>query len=99
MRDVFFRNNGDGTFAEDTYSAGFGGLAARGLGVVFGDYDNDGDADLYVANDADPNFLYRNDGQGHFDEVGQMAGVALSEHGLVENEMGVDFSEWFCENY
>ena len=94
VRDVFFRNNGDGTFTEDTHNAGFGQIAARGLGVIFGDYDNDGDSDLYVANDADQNFLYRNDGRGYFEEVSQIAGVGFSEHGLVENGMGVDFGDY-----
>ncbi|MBI1924599.1 CRTAC1 family protein [Candidatus Poribacteria bacterium] len=133
VRDVFFHNNGDGTFTEDADGAGFGQIAARGLGVVFGDYDNDGDVDLYVANDADQNFLYRNDGPppstggtkrmplaptppstggtegmplapprgrggraggGHFEEVSQIAGVGFSEHGLVENGMGVDFGDY-----
>ena len=98
VESKLFRSRRDGTFEDVTVPAGLAGLDGVGVGV-FGDYDNDSDADLYVANDADPNFLYRNNGQGRFDEVGQMAGVALSEHGLVENEMGVDFSEWFCENY
>ncbi len=94
VKDVFFRNNGDGTFTEDTQNAGFDNFAARGLGVTFGDYDADGDADLYVANDADANFLYNNDGRGRFQEQSQFAGVALSEHGLVENGMGVAFGDY-----
>ena len=94
VKDVFFRNNGDGTFTEDTQNAGFDNLAARGLGVTFGDYDADGDADLYVANDADANFLYNNDGSGRFQEQSQFSGVALSEHGLVENGMGVAFGDY-----
>ena len=94
VKDVFFRNNGDGTFTEATREAGFGTFAARGLGVTFGDVDNDGDAELYVANDADANFLYINDGNGKFQEQSQLAGVALSEHGLVENGMGVAFGDY-----
>ena len=94
VKDVFFRNNGDGTFTEDTQNAGFDNLAARGLGATFGDYDADGDADLYVANDADANFLYNNDGTGRFQEQSQFSGVALSEHGLVENGMGVAFGDY-----
>ena len=94
VKDVFFRNNGDGTFTEATREAGFGTFAARGLGVTFGDVDNDGDAELYVANDADANFLYVNDGNGKFQEQSQLAGVALSEHGLVENGMGVAFGDY-----
>ena len=94
VKDVFFRNNGDGTFTEDTQRTGFENFAARGLGVTFGDYDADGDTDLYVANDADANFLYNNDGSGKFKEQSQFAGVALSEHGLVENGMGVAFGDY-----
>ena len=94
VKDIFFRNNDDGTFTEDTENAGFDNLAARGLGVTFADYDADGDADLYVANDADANFLYNNDGNGRFREQSQYSGVALSEHGLVENGMGVAFGDY-----
>ena len=94
VKDVFFRNNGDGTFSENTENAGFDNVAARGLGATFGDYDADGDTDLYVANDADANFLYNNDGKGQFREQSQSSGVALSEHGLVENGMGVAFGDY-----
>ena len=94
VKDIFYRNNGDGTFTEDTLNTGFDNFAARGLGVTFGDYDADGDTDLYVANDADANFLYNNDGSGKFREQSQFAGVALSEHGLVENGMGVAFGDY-----
>ena len=94
IKDNFFRNNGDGTFTEDTENAGFDNLASRGLGVTFADYDADGDTDLYVANDADANFLYNNDGNGRFQEQSQFSGVALSEHGMVENGMGVDFGDY-----
>ena len=94
VKDIFFRNNGDGTFTENTENAGFDNLAARGLGVTFADYDMDGDSDLYVANDADANFLYNNDGNGRFREQSQFSGVALSEHGLVENGMGVAFGDY-----
>ena len=94
VKDVFFLNNGDGTFSENTEDAGFDNLASRGLGVTFGDYDADGDTDLYVANDADANFLYNNDGKGQFREQSQFSGVALSEHGLVENGMGVAFGDY-----
>ena len=94
VKDIFFLNNGDGTFTENTENAGFDNLAARGLGVTFGDYDVDGDTDLYVANDADANFLYNNDGNGQFREQSQFSGVALSEHGLVENGMGVAFADY-----
>ena len=94
VKDIFFRNNGDGTFTENTQDAGFDNVAARGLGATFADYDADGDADLYVANDADANFFYNNNGSGKFQEQSQFSGVALSEHGLVENGMGVAFGDY-----
>ncbi len=94
LQDAFFRNNGDGTFTEDSEAAGLINPTGRGLGVVFGDYDNDGDVDLYVANDANENYLYRNDGTGHFEDVALFAGVSFSEHGMVENGMGVDFGDY-----
>ena len=94
LKDVFFRNNGDGTFTQNTQDSGFGYIASRGLGVIFADYDNDNDTDLYVANDADQDFLYQNDGHGVFRENSQICGVGFSEHGLVENGMGVDFGDY-----
>jgi hypothetical protein len=93
-RDILYRNNGDGSFADVTVSAGFGFQARRGLALVFGDYDSDGDSDLYIANDADPNLLYQNDGAGAFHEVGLLAGVGFSEDGETENGMGADFGDY-----
>ncbi|HID95928.1 MAG TPA: VCBS repeat-containing protein, partial [Candidatus Latescibacteria bacterium] len=58
-----YRNNGDGTFTDVTDGAGVGDRG-YGMGVAIGDYDNDGDIDIYVANDRTPNFLYRNNGDG-----------------------------------
>ena len=92
--DILYRNNGDGSFTDATVAAGLSGARRRGLAVVFGDYDGDGDADLYIANDADPNLLYENDGDGAFDEVGLLAGVGFSEDGETENGMGADFGDY-----
>ena len=64
-RDRFYRNNGDGTFGDATDEAGMTDMAeSYGLGVLASDLDNDGDVDVFVANDSNPNFLYRNDGDG-----------------------------------
>jgi len=60
--DVLYRNNGDGTFTDVTQEAGLFNPSGKGLGVVWGDYDNDGYPDLFVANDTTPNMLYRNNG-------------------------------------
>jgi hypothetical protein len=87
--DALYRNRGDGTFENVTEQAGLADLLFRGLGVVVTDYDRDGDPDIYVANDLDPNNLLRNDGQGRFEDVGFHAGVSHSETGRAESGMGV----------
>ena len=92
--DTLYRNNGDGTFTDATQTAGIYNTTGKGLGVVWGDYNNDGAADIYVANDSTGNFFYRNNGDGTFEEVGFMVGVALSENGAAENGMGTTFGDW-----
>ena len=92
--DTLYRNNGDGTFTDVTKTAGIYNTTGKGLGVVWGDYDNDGAADIYVANDSTENFFYRNNGNGTFEEIGFMVGVALSEDGVAENGMGTAFGDW-----
>lgn len=92
--DTLYRNNGDGTFTDVTKSAGIYNTTGKGLGVVWGDYDNDGALDIYVANDSTENLFYRNNGDGTFEEIGFMVGVALSEDGAPENGMGTAFGDW-----
>ena len=92
--DTLYRNNGDGTFTDVTAIAGVYNEDGKGMGVVFGDYDNDGDADCYVGNDAGENFLYQNKGDGTFKNVGWMAGVEADENGNVQGTMGVDFGDY-----
>jgi enediyne biosynthesis protein E4 len=94
MRDMLFRNNGDGTFTDVTERAGIDASHYRGLGVVSGDYNNDGKVDLFVANDAQPNQLYRNHGGGRFEETALGAGVAVDEDGRARAGMGVDFGDY-----
>src|SRR5205809_1994776 len=72
-------NDGTGQFTEEGGARGVDNLGAGGLGAVFADYDNDGDEDLYVANEG-PDRLYRNDGTGHFVDVADQAGVAGTTH-------------------
>ncbi len=92
--DVFYRNRGDGSFADATREAGFlDSKGAYGLGVVTLDYDGDDDTDLYVANDSMPNFVFRNDGNGHFQEVGLLSGAAYNASGSPEAGMGVDVAD------
>ncbi|HYV84394.1 MAG TPA: CRTAC1 family protein [Patescibacteria group bacterium] len=92
--DILYRNRGDGTFEDGTARARLDDRTGKGLGVVAGDYDDDGDDDLYVANDDTPNFLLRNRGDGTFDEVGETAGVALSEDGVPQAGMGTDMADY-----
>jgi hypothetical protein len=94
-RDRFFRNNGDGTFRDATREAGMEDVAeSYGLGVLATDLDNDGDVDVYVANDSNPNFLYRNEGDGRFTEIGSWSGAGLSGDGVAQAGMGVDAADF-----
>jgi enediyne biosynthesis protein E4 len=93
--DLFFENRGDGTFREATQAAGLTDAApAYGFGVVATDYDDDGRVDLFVANDTNPNFLYHNVGQGRFESVGLLSGVALNAEGRAQAGMGVDSGDY-----
>ena len=67
--NVFYRNNGDGTFTDATDAAGIGASGGRSMQAMFSDLDNDTDLDLYVANDTSTNHVYRNDGDGKFTDV------------------------------
>jgi hypothetical protein len=93
--DLLFHNRGDGTFEEVSKKAGVDDPNHYyGLGVVWGDYDNDGWPDLYVANDAGPNYLYRNKHDGTFEEVGMLSGIALGGDGQEQGSMGVDWGDY-----
>lgn len=93
--DYLFHNRGDGTFEDVSKKSGMDDPQHRfGLGAIWADYDNDGWPDLFLANDAGPNFLYHNRHNGTFDEVGMLAGVALGEDGQELGSMGVDFADY-----
>ncbi|HIC96626.1 TPA: CRTAC1 family protein, partial [Candidatus Bipolaricaulota bacterium] len=92
--DVLYRNNGDGTFTDVAEEAGVFTKEGKDLGIVCLDYDNDGDVDIYIANDQTPNFLYRNNGDGTFTEVGLEAGVSVSREGIEQAGMGVDAGDY-----
>jgi len=90
VADRLFRNNGNGTFTDVSSRAGIANPAGKGLGVVFCDVDRDGDTDIYVANDLVRNFLYRNNGDGTFQDVAYAAGVGFDANGKPQAGMGVD---------
>ena len=93
--NAFFRNDGGGKWVEATEESG---LVDRGkffsFAVAVLDDDGDGDLDVYVANDSNPNYLYRNDGKGKFSEVGLWSGAALSERGTSQAGMGVAVGDY-----
>jgi hypothetical protein len=91
--DLLYRNEGNATFTDVSVEAGIRGQG-NGLGVVSGDFDGDGRADIYVANDMSPNFLYRNRGDGTFSEEGMLSGTALSADGASQAGMGVDAADF-----
>ncbi len=96
--DFLFRNKGDGTFEDVSKKAGVDDPNHYyGLGVVVGDYDNDGWPDIYVANDAGPNYLYRNKHDGTFEETGLLGGADLSGDGQEQGSMGVDWGDYLNE--
>ena len=93
--DVLYRNNGQGVFEDVTQKTGVGGVKpSTGLGVIWTDYDNDRDLDLYVANDQMANFMFQNHGDGTFVEVGLLSGAGYSDDGIAQGSMGVDFGDY-----
>jgi hypothetical protein len=93
--DLLYRNLGNGTFEEVSRTAGLSGSELHyGLGATWGDYDDDGWPDLYVANDAGANYLYHNKQNGTFEEVGMDQGVGLNSAGAIQGSMGVDFGDF-----
>jgi len=91
---ILYHNNGDGTFTDVSVKSGIAAKKGRALGVAFADYDGDGFTDIYVANDGMQQYLYHNNGNGTFKEVGLEAGAALSEGGRRLSGMGVVFQDY-----
>jgi len=94
LASVLYHNNGDGTFTDISQTAGIAGHRGNGLGVVIGDYDDDGWPDIAVANDSMPNFLYHNEGRGVFKEVGLVSGIAVAADGNPRAGMGIDLADY-----
>ena len=93
--DSLFHNNGDGTFSEVSKAAGVSDPNGYyGMGVVWADFNNSGRPDIYVANDSTPSFLYKNLGNGKFQEIGLESGTAVSEDGSEQASMGVAIGDY-----
>ena len=94
QRDTLYRNLGDGTFEDVTKAAGLGSPDGRAMGIAACDIDNDGDEDLYVANDGMENYLYRNRGDGSFENVALDTGTAFGQNGEATSAMGPEFGDF-----
>ncbi len=92
--NILYHNNGDGTFTDVSVATGIAKCIGKGMGVAIADYDGDGWTDIFVANDNERNFLFKNQhGQG-FDEVAVESFVAYTDDGVPVSSMGVDFRDW-----
>jgi enediyne biosynthesis protein E4 len=94
LTSTLYRNTGRGTFADVSAASGIAGHRGNGLGVAVSDVDDDGWADVFVANDSMPNFLFRNRRDGTFEEIGAVAGVAVSADGKAKAGMGTAFADF-----
>jgi len=93
-RSRLYHNLGGGRFEDVTERAGLGDPTSKSLGVTILDYNGDGWPDIFVANDTQPNKLYRNLGNGTFKEEGMTAGVAYGEDGVARGAMGADAGDY-----
>src|SRR6202050_5083382 len=92
--NILYHNRGDGTFEDVSLRSGIASKKGHGLGVAFADYDGDGFTDIYVSNDGMQQYLFHNNGNGTFSEVGLEAGTALSQDGRRLSGMGVVFQDY-----
>jgi hypothetical protein len=89
-----YRNRGDRTFEDVSARAGLQAHAGKGMSAASADFDQDGDPDIFVTNDAVPNFLFRNNGDGTFTETALLAGVSVPDTGRPTSSMGVDAQDY-----
>ena len=91
ISNYLFRNNGDGTFTDVSKTSHIADSPGKGLGVAFADFNNDGFIDVEVANDQVQQFLFKNNGNGTFEEIAVLAGMGFTEDGKTFSGMGTDF--------
>lgn len=93
--DSLFHNNGDGTFTNVSKSAGVEDSPGYyGMSTIFADFNNTGRQDVYVANDSTPKYMYRNEGNGKFTDIGLESGTAVSEDGSEQASMGIAIGDY-----
>jgi hypothetical protein len=97
--NLLFHQRADGTFEDVSRSSGVADQPGKGLGVAFADFDNDGWTDVFVANDSVRQSLFRNKGNGTFEDIGTIAGVAYDEDGKTFAGMGVDCADYDNDGY
>ena len=93
LPNQLFRNNGDGTFRDVSIDSDIGRHLGKGMGAAVGDVDEDGWPDVFVANDTEPNFLFRNRGDGTFEDIAAAWGVAVNQFGSPVSAMGADLRD------
>ena len=94
LSDTLYRNLGDGKFEDISKSSGVGNRKGKGMSAAAADFDDDGYLDVFVTNDKEASFLWRNNGDGTFEEVGLLVGGALPDSGNPVSAMGVDFRDY-----
>ena len=92
--DILYRNNGDGTFTDVSMESGIGEYEGYGMGMVCSDFDLDGWTDIYVGNDVQENYLFHNNRDGTFEEIGLLAGVAYDLNGDEQGSMGANAGDF-----
>ncbi len=98
--DSLYHNNGDGTFTNVSKSAGVDDANGYyGLGVTWVDFNNTGKQDIFINNDATPNYLYKNEGNGKFTEIGLESGTAVSQDGAEQACMGLAIGDYLHNGY
>ncbi|MDX2181229.1 MAG: CRTAC1 family protein [Bryobacteraceae bacterium] len=96
LSNLLFRNDSlrdNARFIDVSAKSGIAAHVGKGMSVAFADFDGDGFPDAFVANDAIPNFLFRNKGDGTFEEMAERAGVAMNDDGRALSSMGADFRD------